>query len=111
MLQERRPFIQRTATWYAKPTLTFVDAVALVRRHLWIASLNFSKSSLDNEFEEVPAILYACLIDSLAYAARTYKVELTFTEYTYWSLTSGNRQPSASGTCGPVPLESPGTSP
>ena len=43
-LQERRPIIQRTAAWYAKPTPTFVDAIALVRRYLWIASLSFSTS-------------------------------------------------------------------
>ncbi len=27
-LQERRPIIQRTAAWYAKPTPTFVDRIA-----------------------------------------------------------------------------------
>ena len=31
-LQKRRPIIQRTAAWYAKPAPTFVDAIALVRR-------------------------------------------------------------------------------
>ena len=36
--QERRPIIQRIAAWYAKPKPTFVDAIALVRRHLWTAS-------------------------------------------------------------------------
>ena len=68
-LQERRPIIQRTAAWYAKPTPTFVDAIALVCRHLWTASHNFSTSSLDDDIEKVPAKLYARLIDSLAYAA------------------------------------------
>ena len=29
----------RTAAWYAKPSPTFVDAIALVRRHLWLASV------------------------------------------------------------------------
>ena len=29
---------QRTAAWYDKPSPTFVDAIALVRRHLWLAS-------------------------------------------------------------------------
>ena len=42
-LPERRPIIQRTAAWYAKPAPTFVDAIALVRRHLWIESHTFSR--------------------------------------------------------------------
>ena len=37
-LQERHPMIQRRAAWYDKPSPTFVDAIALVRRHLWLAS-------------------------------------------------------------------------
>ena len=40
-LQKRRPIIQRTAAWYAKPAPTFVDAITLVRRHLWIACALF----------------------------------------------------------------------
>ncbi len=68
-LQERCPIIQRTAAWYAKPTPTFVDAIALVRRYLWIASLSFSTSPPEDDIEKVPAKLYARLIDSLAYAA------------------------------------------
>ena len=66
--QERHPIIQRTAAWYAKPTPTFVDAIALVRRHLWIASHTFSMSVSDDDVEKVPDKLYARLIDSLAYA-------------------------------------------
>ena len=45
--QEHRPIIQRTVAWYAKPTPTFVDAIALVRRHLWVASHTFSMSVPD----------------------------------------------------------------
>ena len=44
LLQKQRPMLQRTAAWYAKPTPTFVDAIALVRRHLWLASEGFSTS-------------------------------------------------------------------
>ena len=40
-LQERHPMIQRRAAWYDKPSPTFVDAIALVRRHLWLASEGF----------------------------------------------------------------------
>ena len=69
LLQKQRPMIQRTAAWYAKPASTFVDAIALVRRHLWLASEGFSMSSLHPNNEKVPTAFYARLIDSLAYAA------------------------------------------
>ena len=67
--QEHHRIIQRTAAWYAKPTPDFVDAMALVRRHLWIASHTFSMSVPDGDVEKVPGKLYTRLIDSLAYAA------------------------------------------
>ena len=35
----------RSAAWYAKSEPTFVDAIALVRRHLWNASETFCTSS------------------------------------------------------------------
>ena len=44
LLQKQRPLIQRTAAWYTKPAPTFIDAIALVRRHLWLASEGFSVS-------------------------------------------------------------------
>ena len=68
-LQKRRPMNHRTAAWYAKPSPTFVDAVALVRRHLWLASEGFSLSAADPDIRKVPAALYHRLVDSLAYAA------------------------------------------
>ena len=39
---------QRTAVWYDKPSPTFVDAIALVRRHLWLASEGFSPSAANS---------------------------------------------------------------
>ena len=57
------------AAWYAKPSPTFVDAIALVRRHLWLASEGFSLSAADPDIRKVPAALYHRLVDSLAYAA------------------------------------------
>ena len=45
LMQEQRPMSHRTAAWYAKPSPTFVDAIALVRRHLWLASEGFSLSN------------------------------------------------------------------
>ena len=69
LLQKQRPMIQRTAAWYAKPAPTFVDAIAQVRRHLWLASESFSMSAPQLDSEKVPTAFYARLIDSLAYAA------------------------------------------
>lgn len=68
-LQTRHPLIQRQAAWYAKPAPTFVDAIALLRRHLWIASEGFSMSPPQTDAEKAPAALYYRLLDSLAYAA------------------------------------------
>ena len=68
-LQKRHPITQRTAAWYDKPSPTFVDAIALVRRHLWLASEDFSLSVADLDTQELPVALYHRLVDSLAYAA------------------------------------------
>ena len=69
LLRQQRHATHRTAAWYAKPSPTFVDAIALVRRHLWLASEGFSLSAADPDIRKVPAALYHQLIDSLAYAA------------------------------------------
>ena len=67
-LQKHHPITQRTAAWYAKPSPTFVDAIALARRHLWLASEGFSRSPGDPDIQELPATLYHRMVDSLAYA-------------------------------------------
>ena len=69
LLRQQRPSAHRTAAWYAKPSPTFVDAIALVRRHLWLASEGSSLSAADPDIRKVPAALYHRLVDSLAYAA------------------------------------------
>ena len=69
LLQKQRPMIRRTAAWYAKPAPAFVDAIARVRRHLWLASESFSMSAPQLDSEKVPTAFYARLIDSLVYAA------------------------------------------
>ena len=69
LLRQQQPATHRTAAWYAKPSPTFVDAIALVRRHLWLASEGFSLSAADPDIRKVPAALYHRLVDSLAYAA------------------------------------------
>ncbi len=44
-LQKPHPMTQRPAAWYDKPSPTCVDAIALVRRQLWLASESFSLSA------------------------------------------------------------------
>ena len=68
-LQKQHPMTQRTAAWYDKPSPTFVDAIALVRRHLWLASEGFSLSAASTDTQELPVTLYHRMVDSLAYAA------------------------------------------
>ena len=68
-LQKQRPMTQRRTAWYDKPSPTFVDAIALVRRHLWLASEGFSLSAAAPNVQELPASLYHRMVDSLAYAA------------------------------------------
>ena len=68
-LHKHHPITQRTAAWYDKPSPTFVDAIALVRRHLWLASEGFSLSAASPYAQELPVTLYHRMVDSLAYAA------------------------------------------
>ncbi len=68
-LQKHHPITQRTAAWYDKPSPTFVDAIALVRRHLWLASEDFSLSACNSDTQQFPVALYHRMVDSLAYAA------------------------------------------
>ena len=68
-LQKRHPITQRTAAWFDKPSPTFLDAIALVRRHLWLASEGFSLSAASTNTQELPVSLYHRMVDSLAYAA------------------------------------------
>ena len=57
-----------TTAWYAKTTLTFSDALALVRRHLWTHS-TFPTSPCTPGLIKVPAALFDQLTDLLCYAA------------------------------------------
>ena len=68
-LREHHPITQRTAAWYDKPSPNFVDAIALVRRHLWLAPEGFELSAGDPDVRELPATPYHRMVDSLAYAA------------------------------------------
>ena len=68
-LQTQHPMAQRTAAWYDKPPPTFVDAIALERRHLWLAPEGSSLSAADHDVRELPAAMYHRLVDCLAYSA------------------------------------------
>ena len=71
LLQQQHPTIHRAAAWCAKPAPTFADAIALTRRHLWMASGGFSLSARDSDSDSGKALasLYDRLVDTLAYAA------------------------------------------
>ncbi len=68
-LQKHHPITQRTAAWYAKPSPIFVDAIALARRHLRLASEGFSLSAAGTDTQELPTTRYHRMVDSRAYAA------------------------------------------
>jgi len=58
----------RTAAWYAKPVPTFSDAIALVRRHLWL-SATFCTPTPRPLVHKVPPWFIERLLDTLCYAA------------------------------------------
>lgn len=62
------PMPVRTAAWYAKPSATFSDTIALVRRHVWSAH-HFSMSTPETEMQKVPRAWLERLMDTLCYAA------------------------------------------
>ena len=59
----------RTTAWYEKTCPSFADAIALVRRHLWVQQGTFMPSEREHESIKVPRLLYHRMLDSLAYAA------------------------------------------
>ena len=60
LLQKQRP---------SKPAPTFVDAIALARRHMWSACETFSMSQDKPDITKVPTPLFNRFIESLTYAA------------------------------------------
>jgi len=59
----------RQAAWYAKPLPTFVDALALVRRHLWPVPVLSSLSPVPTDSVQIPRTLWNRVADTLAFAA------------------------------------------
>jgi hypothetical protein len=60
--------VVRQASWYAKPSPTFSDALAVVRRHLWRERTFFTSDSA-GDVVKVPRAVLDRLTDTLAYAA------------------------------------------
>jgi hypothetical protein len=67
-LLQGRDLPARQAAWYTKTQPTFVDALALVRRHLWPVPISYL-SSVHPEMVEIPRALFDRLTDTLAFAA------------------------------------------
>jgi hypothetical protein len=67
-LLQGRALPVRHAAWYTKTQPTFVDTLALVRRHLWPVTLSYL-SSVHPEVVEIPRALFDRLTDTLAFAA------------------------------------------
>lgn len=59
----------RQAAWYAKPLPTFIDALALVRRHLWPVPVHSSLSPVATDTLPIPRALWNRVADTLAFAA------------------------------------------
>ena len=59
----------RRAAWYAKSLPTFIDALALVRRHLWPVPVDYSLSPAPTDTLQIPRALGDRVTDTLAFAA------------------------------------------
>ncbi len=46
-------FFESKATWYVKPSPSFVNAIDLVRRQLWLTSQVFSRSGVEPDSQKV----------------------------------------------------------
>jgi hypothetical protein len=64
----RPPATVRQAAWYPKALPTFVDALALLRRELWVHQA-FSPSAAESDLIKVPRQFVAHLTETLCYAA------------------------------------------
>jgi len=67
-LAARGLVLPRRAAWYAKPAVTFSDALAAVRRQLWIAQA-FSTSRQAQDVATIPRALLNSLMEAACYPA------------------------------------------
>jgi hypothetical protein len=58
----------RSTAWYRKTHLTFADALALVRRHLW-DHFHFAMSHQETDMIKIPRALFERFTEALCYAA------------------------------------------
>jgi hypothetical protein len=63
-----QPFPVRSAAWYRKTQPTFSDALALVRRYLWM-NVKFPNSPAQSRLVAIPEPVVQGLVDTLCYAA------------------------------------------
>ncbi len=59
----------RATAWYDKTSPSFADAIALVRRYLWVQQGTFRPSGREHESMKIPRLLYRRMLDTLSYAA------------------------------------------
>jgi hypothetical protein len=60
----------RQSAWYAEPEATFLDALAAVRRHLWMSGQAYAPPPMRApDVADSPAYLFAALVDAACYAA------------------------------------------
>ena len=69
LIEQRGGMAPRTAAWYDKTSPSFADAIAMVRRHLWVQQGTFMPSEREHESIKVPRLLYHRMLDTLVYAA------------------------------------------
>ena len=67
LIEQRGAMAPRTAAWYDKTSPSFADAIALVRRHLWVHQGTFMPSEREHESIKVPCLLYHRMLDTLAW--------------------------------------------
>ena len=67
-LYKRRKFKPRSAAWYTKTVLTFSDAIAAVRREIWLHQISFMSRPRRDSIE-IPRHIWNRLEAALAYAA------------------------------------------
>ena len=67
--QQQIEMTPRTTAWYEKTSPSFADAIAMVRRYIWVRHGTFTTPEPEPELIKVPSSLYHLMLDSLAYAA------------------------------------------
>ena len=65
LIEQRGGMAPRTPAWYDKTSPSFADAIALVRRHLWVQEGTFMPSEREHESIKVPRLLYRRMLDTL----------------------------------------------